>query len=130
MNLNNLLKKLISFEPNGSPFISIYLNAEPNSRGRDKFGVWLKKVLSMREKGFTDRSPELESYNRDVARIMNFAEQEVDDSANGIAIFACFGANEFFETVQLDVPIPNNQLAVFDRPHIFPLVRVIDQNPP
>ena len=130
MNLNNLMKKLINFEPNGSPFISIYLNAEPNSRGRDKFGAWLKKILSMRTKGFEERSAELVSYEKDVERIMNFAEKEVDDAANGIAIFACFGADEFFEAVQLDVPIPNNQLAVFDCPHIFPLARVIDQNPP
>ena len=89
MNLNNLMKKLTTFEPNGSPFISIYLNAEPNKQGRDNFDVWLKKVLSMRTKGFKDDSPELESYEKDVERIMEFAEKEVDDAANGIAIFAC-----------------------------------------
>lgn len=130
MNLNNLMEKLISFEPNGSPFISIYLNAEPDNQGRDKFDAWLKKVLSMRTKGFKEDSAELESYEKDVERIMNFAENEVDDAANGIAIFACTGANGFFETVQFDAPFPNNLLQVSDRPHIFPLARTIDQNPP
>ncbi len=130
MNINNLMKKLTTFEPNGSPFISIYLNAEPDNQGRDKFDVWLKKVLSMRTKGFKENSAELESYEKDVERIMNFVEKEVDAAANGIAIFVCNGANGFFETVQLDAPFPNNRLLVFDRPHIFPLARTIDQNPP
>ncbi len=130
MNVNNLMEKLINFEPNGSPFISIYLNAEPDNQGRDKFGAWLKKVLSMRTKGFDENSAEMESYEKDVKQIMDFAEKEIDDAANGIAIFACHGANEFFETVQFDTPLPNNLLEVFDRPHIFPLARVIDQNPP
>ncbi len=130
MNLNNLLKKLIIFEPNGSPFISIYLNAEPDNQGRDKFGAWLKKVLSMRTKGFDDNSAEMESYEKDVKRIMDFAEKEVDDAANGLAIFACHGANEFFEVIQLDVPFPQNLFVVSNRPHIFPLARISDQHPP
>ncbi|CAN5713043.1 hypothetical protein BH24ACI2_BH24ACI2_00520 [soil metagenome] len=130
MNLNKLMQKLIAFEPNGSPFISIYLNAEANEQGRDEFGIWLKKVLSMRRKGFKEDSEEIKSFDKDIERILNFAEKEVDAAANGIAIFACHGANEFFEIVQLDVPFPNNRLLVFDRPHIFPLARMIDQNPP
>lgn len=130
MKLNKLLDKLMNFEPNGSPFISIYLNAEANEHGEDDFGVWLKKVLNMRRKGFQDRSDEIRSYDADVEKIMNFAEKEVDSSANGIAVFACHGANEFFEIVQLDVPFENNRLLVFDRPHIFPLARLMDQNPP
>lgn len=124
------MQKLIAIEPNGSPFISIYLDAEANEHGRDEFGIWLKKVLSMRRKGFKEDSPEIESYDKDVERIMNFAENEVDPAANGIAIFACHGADEFFETVQLDVAFPNNRLLVFDRPHIFPLARLNEQNPP
>ncbi len=130
MNLNKLMQKLIAFEPNGSPFISIYLNAEANEQGRDEFGIWLKKVLSVRRKGFKEDSEEIKSFDKDVERILNFAENEVDAAANGIAIFACQGVNEFFEIVQLDVPFPNNRLLVFDRPHIFPLARMIDQNPP
>jgi peptide chain release factor subunit 1 len=124
------MQKLIAFEPNGSPFISIYLNAEANEQGRDEFGIWLKKVLSVRRKGFKEDSEEIKSFDKDIERILNFAENEVDAAANGIAIFACQGVNEFFEIVQLDVPFPNNRLLVFDRPHIFPMARMIDQNPP
>lgn len=130
MKLNKLMEKLINFEPNGSPFITLYLDAEANEQGRDEFGIWLKKVLSMRRKGFKEDSDEIKSYDKDVEKIMDFAENGVDPAANGIAIFACHGANEFFETIQLDVPFPNNRLLVFDRPHIFPLARLIDQNPP
>ena len=129
MKLNKLMEKLMSFEPNGSPFITLYLDAEANENGRDEFDIWLKKVLSMRRKGFKEDSDEIKSFDRDVERIMDFAENGVDPAANGIAIFACHGANDFFETVQLDVPFPNNRLLVFDRPHIFPLARLIDRNP-
>jgi peptide chain release factor subunit 1 len=38
-------------------------------------------------------------------------------------------ADGFFETAQLEIPFPNNRFFAFDRPHLFPLARTIDQNP-
>jgi peptide chain release factor subunit 1 len=129
MKLNDLLQKLIAVEPSGFPFLSVYLNAEPNEQGRDAYGGWLKRELSEQAENYAQDSAEAESYNADVERIMNFLENEVEPSANGIAIFACSGADGFFETVQIEVAFPNNRLFAFDRPHIFPLARAIDQNP-
>lgn len=129
MKLNDLMQQLIQVEPSGFPFLSIYLNAEPNEQGRDAFGAWLKKEMTEQGKEYEEESAEAQSFNADVERVTNFLENDVEPSANGIAIFACFGADEFFETAQIEVPFPNNRFFAFDRPHIFPLARAIDQNP-
>jgi peptide chain release factor subunit 1 len=129
MKLNDLMQKLIAVEPSGFPFLSIYLNAEPNEQGRDAYGVWLRGELSEQAENYEEDSAEAQSFKADVERITNFLENEVEPSANGIAIFASFGADEFFETAQIEVPFPNNRFFAFDRPHIFPLARAIDQNP-
>jgi len=44
-------------------------------------------------------------------------------------IFACAGAGDFFEAIQLDAPIENNRLYVYDQPHLYPLARLMDQYP-
>lgn len=129
MRLGKLIEKLAAFEPSGFPFITVYLNAEANEHGRDDFGPWLRNELSERAGDYEEESAEEQSFNADVERILNFVEKETDASANGIAIFACSAADDFFETVQLEVPFPNNRLFVFDRPHLFPLVRIVEQNP-
>lgn len=129
MNLNKLLEKLTSFEPSGFPVVSVYLNATANEQGRDEFQIWLRNEISQRQNDFEAESAETQSFDKDVERIMEFIEKEIDPSAQGAAIFACSGA-DFFETVQIEVPFPNNRLLVFERPHLFPLARAIDQNPP
>lgn len=128
MKQKGLLKKLAEFQPTEFPFISVYLNAEPNERGKDDFNVFLKKQLSEHEDNYEENTPEYESFARDAERIGDFAEK-IRSSANGVAIFACAGANDFFETIQFDVPFPNDHFFIFDRPHIYPLARLIEENP-
>ncbi|MEJ7701025.1 MAG: hypothetical protein WKF71_15475 [Pyrinomonadaceae bacterium] len=129
MKLNDLLEKITALESGGFPVLSVYMSSEANEQGRDDFNTWLKQELSDLSKNYDDESPESESVKQDIERITNFVENEVEPSAQGLAIFACFGADEFFETAQLEVPFPNNNLFAFERPHIFPLVRAIEQNP-
>lgn len=129
MKLTELLETLAAFEPVETPFLSVYLNAEPNEQGRDAYGAWLKKELSEHAKNYAEDSPEADSFAANVERINDFIENSVEPSANGIAIFAADGADGFFETAQIEVPFPENQIFVFDRPHIFPLARTVHQNP-
>lgn len=129
MSLGKLLEKLAAFEPSGFPFITIYLKGEDDENGQNDFTTWVKTELAARAEEYEADSAEAQSFNSDVERILNFLENEVDEESNGVAIFACFGAEEFFETVQLQVPFPNNRLFDFDRPHLFPLVRIMEQNP-
>jgi len=82
------MQKLVAAEPSGFPFLSIYLNAEPNEQGRDGFGIWLKKELSEQAKNYAEDSAEAQSFNADVERVTIFLENEVEPAANGIAIYA------------------------------------------
>jgi peptide subunit release factor 1 (eRF1) len=103
MSLGKLIEKLAAFEPSGFPFITVYLNAEANEHGRDEFGPWLRNELAGRTGDYEEESAEAESFNQDLEKILNFVDKEVDAAANGVAIFACSGADGFFETVQLEV---------------------------
>lgn len=129
MKLSSLIEKLSGFEPNGGQFISIYLDASSSGVGRDAYKAWFRKESSETIKDFEEDSEEAKLVNSAFERIYSFLDTEVDPAANGIAIFAASGDGEFFETVQIDEPFPNNRLFLFDRPHIFPLVRVVEQNP-
>jgi len=123
------LDELAAFEPNGFPFISLYLNLQPDQHGRDHFMPFVRKEFAERAKAFPKNSLELASFKLAVTRIMSYLRNDVRPSANGLAIFACAGADVYFETVQLDAPIPQHRLHISDRPHLYPLARVIDQHP-
>lgn len=130
MKLNSLLEKLAAYEPSEKSFISLYLNAEANQNGRDAYQTWLKNSFREESENYDEESEEAQVFAAATERVFSFLENEADEAANGIAVFAVVGGeSEFFETVQLDVAFPENQLIVLDRPHLFPLVRLIDQNP-
>ena len=128
MKITKLIEKLGSMEPDGTPFFSIYLNAEAGQNGRDTFPIWLKKPLSDEEQKYKDDEGDLATFNEVAERIRGFVENEVDPSANGIAIFTKMGG-DYFEVVQLDVAFPESKFFSLDRPHIFPLARAVNENP-
>lgn len=127
-SLAETLDRLARVEPVSSPVLSLYLNAQPDSRGKDHFAPFLRKELHGRMEQFEKRSPERESFQKDVERIDNWLAEEVIPSANGIAIFAC-SATDFFEPLQLTAPIERNRLTVGDRPHLYPLARIVERYP-
>lgn len=129
MKITNLIETLASSEPDGYPFLSIYINAEPGSNGRDTFPIWLKSQLSEQGQQYKENEAELDRYNKVVEQINRFVDDEVDPAANGIAIFASIGDSKVFEAVQLEVPFAENQFFNYDRPHIFPLARAVHENP-
>jgi len=129
MSLNLKLEKLAAFEPNGFPFISLYLNTQADGHGRDDFDRFVRKELSNRAKDFPDDSPEREYFERDAGRISIYLRDKLKSSANGVAVFACAAADNFFKAIQLDAPIEKHSLHVSQRPHLYPLARLIDQYP-
>ena len=129
MSLTQLLDQLAAFTPTDLPVLSLYLNAQSDQHGRDSFASFVRKELPARAKTYQLRSPARESFDRDAERIKKYLHDEVQPSTNGLAIFACAGAEEFFEAVQLEAPITEHQLYVDHQPHLYPLTRVLDQYP-
>lgn len=125
--LKDLTERLADFEASDLPVVSLYLNAQPNQHGRDAFDSFVRKELTRQAKTFADDTPQRESIDADIARINRYLEKQVEPSAHGIAIFACNGADNFFEAVQLEAPIEKNQLFVYNQPHLYPLARLLEQ---
>ncbi|HEX8146193.1 MAG TPA: hypothetical protein VF591_03235, partial [Pyrinomonadaceae bacterium] len=124
--LEQIIDQLAAFEPVELPVVSLYLNAQANEHGRQDFERFLRKEFSERARTFKAHSPERESFDRDAERI-NAYLADVRPSANGVAIFACAGADDFFEAVELDAPIEGHRLYVYNQPHLYPLARIADQ---
>ncbi|HUR98825.1 MAG TPA: Vms1/Ankzf1 family peptidyl-tRNA hydrolase [Pyrinomonadaceae bacterium] len=124
----NFLNKLLEVQPTGSPFISLYLNTEPNETGKKDFDVFLRKQLSDHIAVMDAGSEKREHFEQDSKKIEEFVES-LDPSTRGVAIFASAGDGDFFRTYEFEVPFEENHFYLFDRPYIFPLIRLFDQHP-
>jgi peptide subunit release factor 1 (eRF1) len=127
--LEQIIDRLAAFEPVGLPVVSLYLNAQANENGRQDFERFLRKEFAERARTFKAHSPERESFERDVERINEYLRDELRPETNGVAIFACAGAEEFFEPIQTVAPIENHRLYIYNQPHLYPLARLMDQYP-
>jgi peptide chain release factor subunit 1 len=127
--LERIIDRLAEFEPVELPFISLYLNAQANEHGRQDFGRFLRKEFSERSRTYAAHTPARESFERDAERIKDYLANELRPETNGVAVFACAGAGDFFEAVQLAAPVENHRLYIYDQPHLYPLARVVDQYP-
>lgn len=129
LTLQDRLDRLVAFPPTTFPVISLYLNTEPDQHGKDEIHRFLRRELPARGRTFEPRSADRESYERDVERIERWVEEELRPSSSGVAIFACAGAEDFFEAVQLDVPVREHRLYVYHQPHLYELARLSDAYP-
>jgi peptide subunit release factor 1 (eRF1) len=122
------VEKLAAYESQGVPVVSLYLNLAPDQHGRDNYDTFVRKAFAEHVKAFKENSAERASLERDVERINTYLADEVNRSANGLALFASSGA-EFFEAIQLDAPLDEHWFFIGSVPHLYPLARVIDQFP-
>lgn len=129
MQLTNLIEKLAAFEPTGAKVISLYLDAQAGQNGRDEYAAWLKTQFSEYSVQFEHDAEKKRKYSDVHERINNFLETEAEASANGIAVFAEVEENGLFQTAQIDEAFAENMFFIFDRPHLFPLARIVGQNP-
>jgi len=121
------LDRLAALEPGPFPFISLYLNLQPDDRGRDRFEPFLRRELANRLRTYGSSAPERESLRADTEKIRAYVEG-VSPAVNGLAIFACSGAN-VFEAAQLAAPIEEHRLYISDEPHLYPLAKILDAYP-
>jgi hypothetical protein len=122
-----LLNQLLAFEPVKAPVISLYLDARTNEHGHRNFLPFVRKQLTERGKTYPIRSTERASFEEDFVRIVRYLEGEIPAPAQGLAIFACSSVSDYFQTGQFSAPFERNRLFVLDRPHLYPLARLIDQ---
>lgn len=122
------LDRLASFDAGPFPVVSLYLNLQADDRGRDRFDVFLRKELPERTRGYTAGGPERDSLNRDAEKITAYV-CNLPGSLNGLAIFSASGA-DLFEAIPMAAPVEDHQLIISEQPHLYPLVRLMDQFPP
>lgn len=127
-HLTAQIDKLASFDSGPFPVVSLYLNLQADDRGRDRFDVFLRKELPERARGYAAEGPERKSLDQDAEKIAAYVSS-LPPELNGLALFACAGAG-LFEAVPVAAPVDEHRLIIADQPHLYPLVRLLDQYPP
>jgi peptide subunit release factor 1 (eRF1) len=127
--LRDRLEQLAAFEPQDAPVLSLYLNLSADQHGRDNYDTFLRKALSDRLKLYKPDTPERVSFEQDIERINAYLADEVNRAANGLALFTCAAADNYFHAIQLDAGVDEHWLFVGSVPHLYPLARLIDQHP-
>ncbi|HEX7085595.1 MAG TPA: Vms1/Ankzf1 family peptidyl-tRNA hydrolase [Vicinamibacterales bacterium] len=125
--LDDDLDRLAAWEPAGTPVLSLYLDTRPDDTGRRTFDIFLRNELPKRLETWPASSPERASLDADRERIARHLENGLQPSTKGLALFACSAAG-LFEALPFDVPL-ENLIVLSDRPHLYPLARVLDQYP-
>jgi peptide chain release factor subunit 1 len=121
------LDRLASVDTGPFPIISLYLDLRPNEHGRDQFELFLRKEFCDRVNTYPASGPERDSLDRDAAKIRD-SVAAVSPSANGLAVFACHAA-DLFEAIELAAPVGAHHVHISDRPHLYPLARLVDEYP-
>jgi peptide subunit release factor 1 (eRF1) len=124
------ITRLAAFEPSTFPVVSVYLNTEPDQHGRTPDVVpYLHREFKALARTFMRSSPKLHSFERDAERVLSYAAEKIDPAAHGVAIFACWGAEEFFEAIQLTTPFVTNHVSADNQPHLYGLAEVDERYP-
>jgi peptide subunit release factor 1 (eRF1) len=124
------ITRLAAFEPSTFPVVSVYLNTEPDQHGRTPDVVpYLHREFKALARTFARSSPKLHSFERDAERVLSYAAEKIDPAAQGVAIFACWGAEEFFEAIQLTTPFGTNHVSADNQPHLYGLAEVDERYP-
>jgi peptide subunit release factor 1 (eRF1) len=127
-SLSQRMAKLAALEPSPFPVLSLYLNLLPNETGREDYEQFIRKVFAERGRAYREESAERQSLEQDAEKIRAFLENDKQASWNGLAIFACAGA-DLFEAIPLDAAIEEHWLFIGSVPHLYPLAKVIDTFP-
>lgn len=125
--LREQLDRLAAFQPTEGPVLSLYLDMRPDQHGRDNYDAFLRNTLTERSRTLTGDARV--SFDRDAERIREYLRTDVPASTNGLAVFACAAADNFFEAVQLEAPLEQHWLFIGSVPHLYPLARLNDQYP-
>jgi peptide subunit release factor 1 (eRF1) len=121
-----LLRRLLKFENAAAPVISLYLDASVDQQGQRNFLPFVRKQLTARGRTLDTQSAARASFEEDFVRIVRYLENGLRTDARGVAMFACSAAKDYFEVGQFAAPFARQRLFVHDRPHVYPLARLVD----
>jgi peptide chain release factor subunit 1 len=121
VSLDALLARLADLQPSAAPFLSLYVNVLPDQTGHPRYEAFVRKGLQERIDQSPARSSERDSLERDAERIRAYLVHQPRPGVRSVALFACAGSMDFFEAVQLEVPVDNHQLFISERPHVHTL---------
>ena len=125
-----LMDKLLTFGAVPAPVVSLYLDARVNEHGKRNFMPFVRKQLGERVKSFPLNSEERASIEEDFVRLMRYLEDGIRDTTQGVALFACSALDDYFRVGQFEAHFERNRLVVADRPHLYPLARLVEQYRP
>ena len=128
--LRETMRRLAEVESLELPILSIYLDVRPEADGqnpgqRPAFTV-LRDRLTEIEEAYWPRGDDYASFALDRERIVQFTEQELDPTTQGLAIFACSGL-DVWEVVETGIPF-HTSIGVGPRAELFQLARLIDEH--
>ncbi len=126
-HLSAQLDRLAAWDAGPFPIVSLYLNLQPDDRGRDRFEPFLRHELAARIETYKAHTPERASLDRDAERIRSYVDG-IDPSANGLALFTSSGAN-LFEAIVLAAPVSEHRLFIAQQPHLYSLALLLDEYP-
>jgi peptide chain release factor subunit 1 len=120
---------LAAYEPAGGQVVSLYLSLTPDQHGRDDYAAFCRRVFADALNAAAEESGEQGALAAVFERIQAYLSEHIMPSANGLAIFAATEDGGLFEAMQLVAPIDEHAFYIAPTPHLFPLARLIDQNP-
>lgn len=124
------LERLLAFEPVPLPVLSVYLNTQPDAHGRDPELIpYLERELKALARTWPASSEERKSFDADAEKILAYVKDQIDPAANGVAIFACHGSDDFFEALQFAAALTDNRIYVYHQPHLYHLTKLDDEYP-
>jgi peptide subunit release factor 1 (eRF1) len=109
-----------------APFLSVYLDGRPNENGRPRVEPYLTRELRARLRTLGLSPADRGLYEADAARVTAWVRESMPPSANGAAVFACSKAG-VFAAVALDAPVGSHRIHIGRRPHLYPLLHVLDR---
>lgn len=129
-SLDQHVDRLLEFEPTTLPVLSLYLDLRPDRHGRAAdVRPFLEREFKALGRTLAASSPERESFERDVERILAYVEEKIDPSTNALAIFACSGAGDFFDAIPLNMAIEGSRVYLYNQPHLYHLLRLQETFP-
>src|SRR5437763_17056480 len=92
-----MLVRLMEFQPQKLPVVSLYLDARANQHGKHDYAAFVRKQMTEMSRSYEPHSPARECFDEDFVRIERYLEDGPRPATRAIAIVACSPATDFFD---------------------------------